>query len=285
MDQPSQDASCPLFDRYIKELGCYTVCFFKREGSRAKPFGSGVLLRIGEVHLVATARHVIDDAIDQERWPYIEGVPIFIGTGERLQNEISVGGHVAHRLAENPYDSALIELNGDDVELLSRRYRFLEMRSCDLRPLEPDDAYLVLGFPAVDAIVDEEAHATVVTSHGYFTSPYQGERGPVPIGTYFNPEVNVVFDHMPTDFQNYEGPPTGFPSKGGASGCGIWRLNVKGKTPEQWDPADACLVAIYHSPHEATQTSIGTGFGYLLKALMQNRPELKSAINAWFPGG
>lgn len=81
MDQLTLEAISPLIDRYCDELGRFTVSFFKRNGSAVEQFGSGVLLRVADAHFVATARHVIDEALPQETWPFMEASPVSIGVG------------------------------------------------------------------------------------------------------------------------------------------------------------------------------------------------------------
>ncbi len=282
MDQPALDAISPLIDRYCDEFGRFTVPFFKRKGDAVEQYGSGVLLRVADAHFVATARHVVDEALPQETWPYMEASPVSIGVGPSAPSGIPTSGHGVRRLDE-PYDQALIELSPSDVTAFNQEKRFLELGACDLRPLDIGDLYAVIGYPSVDSTQDPEAREVTAMLHGYFARPYAGDRGEIPTGNYFNPEINVAFDHVPSDYRNYEGGPTGFPRPGGASGCGIWKLNVAGLPSAAWDPSRARLVAIFQSVNCGTKTTIGTPIGYLISLLRQHRPDLNAVIDLTFP--
>ena len=102
----------------------------------------------------------------------------------------------------------------------------------------------------------------------------------------FDKEVNIAFEHYRGDRadRNYEGEPAGVPNPAGASGCGIWKLNVTRQTPQAREMNNARLVAIYHSVHAATQTTIGTKIAELIVLLKQQRPDLRAAIDLTFPG-
>jgi len=65
MDQAALDAISTFLDRACKELGRYTVAFYKQDGEAWKTYGSGVLVRVADAYFIATARHVIDDALPQ----------------------------------------------------------------------------------------------------------------------------------------------------------------------------------------------------------------------------
>jgi len=282
MDQSASEAVSSFLDRACKELGRYTIAFFKEERGEWKQHGSGVLLRVADAYFVATARHVIDDALPQTEWPRMEASLVRIGALPGALGGILLNGHGIRRAVDPYYDVALVELRPADAASLQVDKRFLNLSDCDVRPLDKDDAYLLLGFPGADSIQDATAGETTSMLHGYRTQPYDGSRGEIR-ELLFDPESNLAFEHHPGDHRNYEGAPTGFPNPGGCSGCGIWKLNVAGKEPSEWEPRTARLIAIFHSVDPGTQTSIGTKIGYLVALLKQGRPDIKAAIDLTFP--
>ena len=170
MDQPTLDAISPLIDRYCDELGRFAVPFFIAMAMPWSNTAAGFCSAWPTVHFVATARHVIDEALPQETWPYMEASPVSIGVGPSTPSGIHLSGHGVRRLGE-PYDQALIELNEPDVVAFNLHKRFLELEACDLRPLDTDDIYAVIGYPSVDSTPDLAAKEVTAMLHGYFTRP------------------------------------------------------------------------------------------------------------------
>lgn len=178
MRTPRLAIVCELFeriienDRFCKYAGLFTVPFFAYQNDAAVKMGSGVLLRIGESHFIATAAHVVNYAIPGAMAPNF-CVPLFIGIGPSVTQGIPLSDNGVHR-APDPWDVAAIELNEQSAAVLKRGKRFLNLTFCDIRPsLDPSDGYVVIGYPNDDSTQDHVAKEVSVGLHGYFTVPYQ----------------------------------------------------------------------------------------------------------------
>lgn len=282
MDQKLFGAISKLADRYCEELGRFTVAFFIEDSNAWMHWGSGILLEIADVHFVVTACHVIERAIERQKPPFFIPEKMRIGALPSSPQGILLSGHGIYKFPD-PHDFALVELKTEDVDLLHLDKRFLDLAGCDARAVDPKDAYFLLGFPGVDSVLDKTAKETTSALHGYLTVPYDRTRGEMTL-VQFNPDFHVAFDHLPGTLRNYEGEATGFPSPGGASGSGIWKLNVAGCSPTDIDPSNATLAAVYHSSAPGRETTIGTPFNLVLAGLRQIRADLKPIIDAAFPG-
>ena len=282
MEEGVFNAISALSDRACDYLGRYTVAFFALQSDKLVKFGSGVLLQVAQVNFVVTAAHVVNNGIPYAIQEDFAGVPIFLGSSPESRTGVLLSDVGVHCLPD-PSDLALIELSAEITSTLNLHKRFLNLGYCDIREeLDEDDVYAVIGYPNDDTKIVVEEKLVESKLHGYFTSPYQGGRGMIP-SHLFDKDFHFAFDHRPGGYRNYDGDHTGFPKPEGASGCGIWKMNISGVNLENWSPDRAKLIAIDQSINSRTQVVIGTQISHMIAFLRKQRPDLRKAIDLSFP--
>jgi len=132
-----------LYNSVISENLIYHTCqFFEETKNGMKPFGSGVLVVVNNIHYIFTAAHVAK-ILEKQNFN------LFINVFE--DGYINVVGRVKYtNLDQRPgIDLAYIKLDGQIISLLIKHYKFLPVNKIRIHNqlLEGGANYCVLGFP------------------------------------------------------------------------------------------------------------------------------------------
>jgi len=231
----------------------------------AVPDGSGVLLSVADQRFVLTAGHVLED------W------------GSR-QYALSFGalGHIdltslpAQVSAEDKGDLALLPLTHEMAQRVTQSGKdFVSLFETDPRGDEPAaGTYAVLGYPKPWAKSDGNGGWV---SHAIW---YPTQLAP---SLNYDPGLEILLE---IDVENLDakGDRDPLPYLGGISGCGIWRLHVKGDRPEAWSIDAIRLVGIEHHVVGKNEAIKGTRIRHVLAGIAKCFPDLERPITLAMTG-
>lgn len=212
----------------------------------AKPFGSGVLVCIGQRHYLLTAGHVYDAIVagtNDVSIPRLDG-----GRGVRLKPSQGFTNCLdPSETRKNDFiDMAALELSDEHAALLGRE-RFLPEVAFELSDsMSYGSKYMLYGFPGSSSRAKFFNNTARVKAFQYGTSIYRMERGAIP---NFDPEWEMLV----TLARGANLSPTfnrvGIPFPQGLSGSGLWRMYSADVPRNTWKSSDLRLVGIVHSYH------------------------------------
>lgn len=226
-------------DKVIKELIDsdllrYTIQFFYKTKDGLRPFGSGVLAKIHNVHFILTASHVADYLTEEQN-------DLFIRVDK--EKYINVIGDIKYTDIDKSQgiDLAYIKIAEEMVSPLSKPYRFVSIDKLSRHNQRLDAMnYCVLGFPEKNIKFDNgklETGASFYLTSASNLKPYEH------YGFSDSDFFLVDMKGKGTDIK------TGEKSKVnthffGISGCGLWYIdfNIDPVTEEYW--ADYRLIGI-----------------------------------------
>jgi hypothetical protein len=242
---------------------------------------TGVLLVIRDKHFILSAAHVFDN------WPG----PIPLNITDRVAgNQLFPIGKVTmwrsptkdppNRLADDPFDSCVIEISRATAERITagNNFRFLGLSELDpWSKQDPRDWYSVGGFPG--KLNQKEIAPGVLGSNlcVYATCLYCGERGDIP-WTDADQGVGILLDYGQRTTQDDSGQFVKPPHPAGMSGGGMWRVARYGTDMNGWSPENVKLIGIQSSVYEPTFVLRGTRIehplGFIYRGHEDVRPEL-----------
>ena len=154
----------PYLDEIISEkLARYTCQLFEKSEKGLKPYGSGVLVVIYNIHFILTASHVVEIFSDPNKDLYIR-----IGHTKYIN---IIGQIKATRIERSQgVDLAYIKLDPKMVKPLSKPYYFLTIDRIR-KHIKVIDAmhYCVLGFPEKN--INKEVTFMDTGASAYFLNP------------------------------------------------------------------------------------------------------------------
>lgn len=218
-------------DKLVKDLiGSdllrFTIQFFYKTENGLRPFGTGVLAFIHDIHFILTASHVADYLIEDSN-------QLFIRVDKKKY--INVIGDVKYTDIDKSQgiDLAYIKIDSEMISPLSKPYKFLTIDKITKhnRMLDASN-YCVLGFPETNIKFDNQILETGASF--YLTS-----------ATNENPYKYYGYDKSDFILVDMKGKgidiETGDKKKVnthfyGISGCGLWFIdfNQDPKTNEYW---------------------------------------------------
>ena len=206
-----------------------TVVIFKQaEGGAPVPEGTGVLLQVADRHFLVTAAHAL------KVWREMSLIiPLGDGTGIDIRSS-----RAELTRDQRDADFALVPLTDPMVErLLAASKDFVRLAEVDVSGDEPAfGIHAVFGYPLELSKVDEGWRISdAIYYPTTITKLPDVDHG-----------LSIVLDIHP-EIVDSDGDRSRLPDLHGISGCGIWRLHLKGDDIESWSEERIRLVGIEHT--------------------------------------
>lgn len=219
------------------------------ERGNPRPYGSGVFIKIGELHFLFTAAHVVDDKMEE----------IYVGINKSTL--LKLGGEYTINKApglrdDDKLDIAILKLSEETVEKLGNQYQFLDGNELGINhEIKELPMYQSVGFPASKSKFNKFKNAIVSVPFIYTTMPasqniYEELACPIFSNLIVHYDKEKVLDYKTGDYQ------TG-PDPFGISGSGLWF--IPSQLREKGEKIEKKLVAIMTEwPKENRKFWIGT---------------------------
>lgn len=244
--------------------------------------GSAVLVDVGGDGLLLTAAHVVD-LVAETRGEAGLATPgardgeeiIPTGTVRVHRSPLPASGKREHDML----DVAWIELSSEHAERLRRggRYRFTRLHEIDVTGGAAGSGYLVYGYPAACASLDEEAKSSRSGDLSYFTHE---PRGGLPKGVKdFDPELQLLLTYERAANRGSLGELVEAPRPEGVSGGGLWRLSRGPRDLLTWSLDDFRLAGVQYAWSGDDEYVRGTRMRAALAILHRHAPALRPAID------
>ncbi|WP_405246801.1 hypothetical protein [Cellulophaga sp. Asnod2-G02] len=201
---------------YLIKIRSHSVIFIK-DVDKYKAHGSGVLIRIRNLHLLISAAHVFDD-FEKLSIPIENGKFMFKPGGEIISNYPEL-----NRENDN-LDIGLLILDTESIKELKTTYSFLQEEEVQINHnFIENQKYMLYGFPSTWS---EKSF----TKKSFHIRPFYNLTFPVNKSEYtrFNREhyLNVIVEYDRKNALNVKSKTLSFgPDLFGMSGCGLWKIN------------------------------------------------------------
>ena len=201
---------------YLTKIRSHSVILIN-DVDKYKAHGSGVLIRIRNLHLLISAAHVFDD-FEKLSIPIENGKFMLKPGGERISNYPKL-----NRENDN-VDIGLLILDPESIRELKTTYSFLEEEQVMINHnFVENQKYLLYGFPSTWS---EKSF----TRKSFHIRPFYNFTFPVNKNEYtkFNRKhyLNVIVEYDRKKAINVRSKTLSFgPDLFGMSGCGLWKIN------------------------------------------------------------
>ena len=201
---------------YLIKIKSHSVIFIK-DFNKYKAHGSGVLIRIKDLHLLISAAHVFDD-FEQLSIPIENGEFMFKPGGEIITNYPEL-----NRENDN-LDIGLLILDTESIKELKTTYSFLQEEEVQINHnFIENQKYIIYGFPSTWS-------KKSFSKKAFHIRPFYNFTFPVNKSEYkrFNREnyLNVIVEYDRKNALNVKSKTLSYgPDLFGMSGCGLWEIN------------------------------------------------------------
>jgi hypothetical protein len=252
-----------------------TTPIVSHEEGGARQFAMGSFIQIGETKLLITAAHVLDEA-EKNDWPLsvFDAVP----DGEPA-TPVPLTGQ-SHRINEDAYDLAVIELGDTTIEKVPRR-RFLTLQWFDIGTVRPG-FYCAFGFPRSLEVPHIDGLGRYLGPFSYGGPLYGGCT--LAFGGY-DPLHHILTERSEVGVTGCDGNPGAMPEKlEGISGCPVFQAWRQDRPLSAWTPADIRVVGVLTGAHR--EAFIVTRWGRVVDLLWCAFPKLQPMLqlNGFTPG-
>ncbi|WP_208280498.1 trypsin-like peptidase domain-containing protein [Massilia oculi] len=199
---------------------------------------TGTLFRIGEQHLIITARHVFDDVMPE--WLAYPAAPMGGDTH-------TLGEYTVFKPKEKHVDVAVLRLeSAETIDRLTKSWQFLSLENV-ARPVDnaPDKAFFVAGYPgAMTQMVGAKLHGNFVAVYSQLIpeTPLEAKKPVVP-------DLDMFFDYG-KKAQKVGGGEIDSPELPGVSGASVWQI---GQVDGIWTPEAAVRVVGVQSSYKHSE--------------------------------
>lgn len=225
--------------------------------------GTGVLLRIADVHFLLSCAHVLKEASERD-------ARLLIPSQDRTP--LVVLGGVDYRWTEDErVDLGFAVLPPDVAALVPASKKFLRLSDLDLDRTLRNGVYNVTGYPQQETTKKD---SNIKSSPISYTTYLHCERFDDHIDGV---TVALIFDLNATG--DASGGLARMPYLEGISGCGIWRLaDIDQAAPRSWSPEEHVkLVGIEHG--FVRGAIMGSHIAELIALIRREVPALRDSID------
>ncbi len=282
---PSPEEFLAIRQRMISECAPeivrWTIPFYGWVNDQPVQNGTGVLFRLGDVHFVIAAAHVLD-------YPAIHNIPYMTGgEGGKLiplliKKVVTSPVPVGYRPEESdmrnddPWDIGIAELAPDTASQLTPFWRFAQLREAEPSPDAPQAIYYVVGYPFQLTENDALARSTETCLLSYVTAIHEGDR-------HSRDQKAEILLEYPLENMDINENSVHVPRPEGMSGCGIWRLNDPSQPLYLWRPSQVKLVGIEHRWRKYHRYLVGTSVRHAVQLILEHYPELRRTTSLVYP--
>ena len=257
-----------------------TIPFYGWVNDQPVQNGTGVLFRLGDVHFVIAAAHVLD-------YPAIHNIPYMTGgEGGKLiplliKKVVTSPVPVGYRPEESdmrnddPWDIGIAELTPDTASQLTPFWRFAELREAEPSPDAPKPS-IMSWVTRSSSQRTTRSRSTETCLLSYVTAIHEGDR-------HSRDQKAEILLEYPLENMDINENSVHVPRPEGMSGCGIWRLNDPSQPLYLWRPSQVKLVGIEHSWRKHHRYLVGTSVRHAVQLILKHYPELRRTTNLVYP--
>ncbi|MCD8438286.1 hypothetical protein LNI95_11490 [Tenacibaculum dicentrarchi] len=203
------------FSDSLIKIKSHSVILIK-DLNKYKAHGSGVLIRIKNLHLLISAAHVFDD-FEKLYIPIENGKFMFKPGGEIISN------HPKLSRENDNLDIGILILDLESIKELKTTYSFLEEEQVIINHNFEKNQYMLYGFPSTWS-------KKSFTKKSFHIRPFYNFTSPVKKSEYtrFNRDhyLNVIVEYDRKKALIVKKKMLNFgPDLFGMSGCGLWEIN------------------------------------------------------------
>jgi hypothetical protein len=245
--------------------------------------GSGVCVKINEVHFILTAAHVVEDRINELYLRFEKGITLM---GCQVNTN-----KINFKRNDDKQDIAILKLNNETVEFLNGFYTFLEEEDLGINHQLVDSAeYLAYGYPASMTKMKYKTNIIDAKSTLFTTKPAEVE-----LYKKLNckEDSNIIINYNKTGLVSMETLQVGTgPDVYGMSGCGLWYIPVlaPGQEPQkklisiltEWPPEDKHYIistkidVFTEIIRQTYKLNLPKSYTYLVEANLENLDDNES---------
>jgi len=234
--------------------------------------GTCVLLQVADTGFLLSASHVLrrrdTHTLVVHPWESHEA--------------LMLNGMTAHVSVDvKTVDVGFVRLPTEAFATLSKAKTFLRLGDLELGSQQPPAGwYSIFGYPG--ALFESDLDALEVTSTAFY---YCNELREAPVREAVDGVTIAI--KASTKNADADGRISELPVPEGISGCGMWRMHVKGHNADDWSVASIRLAGVQHGvardDEDRPRIFVGTMVHNLVAAIWQQYPDMRAPIELHMP--